>query len=588
MPEVQSQLRSQLQSPHPPSPPAARRPPLVPIATALRESLREGYGLDSLRRDVIAGVVVGVVALPLSMALAIATGVGPHQGLVTAIVAGGVIALTGGSRVQVSGPTAAFVVILAPVVAEHGPGGLMLATTLAAFLLLFMGIFRLGRAVRLVPHSVVTGFTAGIAIVIGLLQLRDLLGIRTDAAPVELIPRLVAWSEALPTASWGDATIALLTFAILLGLPRLLPRIPAALVAVVAAALAVLALERWMPGFSAVTISDRFGTAAVPSGIPQGLPQFAWPWNEPGPDGTPVGISLDLLRTLAPAAFAIALLGALESLLSAVVSDGMTGRRHDPDGELVGQGLGNLASPLFGGIAATGAIARTAVNVRAGAVSPIAALVHALFLLSAIVLLAPWLGTLPMASLAALLVMVAWRMGDFPHVARMIRDAPRGDAAVMLACMLLTVAFDMIVAVTVGLAMASLIFIRRMSEASTVTLVSPQEAPAPATPLPSGVVLYRVGGPLFFGAAAKAMRELERIERMRLVILDLGGVPFIDSTGLVNLESTVSTLAGSGTAVAIVGLEPGPAEVLERAMPHWQERPRIFRRVEDVLASPGS
>jgi len=249
----------------------------------------------------------------------------------------------------------------------------MLATTLAAFLLLFMGIFRLGRAVRLVPHSVVTGFTAGIAVVIGLLQLRDLLGIRTDAAPVELIPRLVAW-----------------------------------------------------------------------------------------------------------------------------------------------------------------------------------------------------------------------RMGDFPHVARMIRDAPRGDAAVMLACMLLTVAFDMIVSVTVGLAMASLIFIRRMSEASTVTLVSPQEAAAPATPLPSGVVLYRVGGPLFFGAAAKAMRELERIERMRLVILDLGGVPFIDSTGLVNLESTVSTLAGSGTAVAIVGLEPGPAEVLERAMPHWQERPRIFRRVEDVLASPGS
>jgi len=571
-----------------PSSPEERRPDLVPIATALRDTLRTGYGLDSLRRDVVAGLVVGIVALPLSMALAIATGVGPHQGLVTAIVAGAVVALAGGSRVQVSGPTAAFVVILAPVVAEHGPGGLMLATMLAAVLLLLMGIFRLGRAVRLVPHSVVTGFTAGIAIVIGLLQLRDLLGIRTDAAPVQLIPRLVAWSEALPTASWGDAAIALLTFAILLGLPRLLPRVPSALVAVAAGALAVLALERWVPGFSAVTISDRFGSAAVPSGIPQGLPQFAWPWNEPGADGAPVGVSLELLRELAPAAFAIALLGALESLLSAVVSDGMTGRRHDPDGELIGQGLGNLASPLFGGIAATGAIARTAVNVRGGAVSPIASLVHSLFLLSAIVLLAPWLGTLPMASLAALLVIVAWRMGDFGHVARMIRDAPRGDAAVMLSCMLLTVAFDMIVSITVGLAMASLIFIRRMSEASTVTLVSPEDPAGPVEPLPSGVVLYRVGGPLFFGAAAKAMRELERIERMRLVILDLRGVPFIDSTGLVNLEATISSLARGGTAVAIVGLEPRPTEVLARATPQWRDQPRIFRRVEDALASLGS
>lgn len=568
-----------------PSSPEERRPDLVPIATALRDTLRTGYGLDSLRRDVVAGLVVGIVALPLSMALAIATGVGPHQGLVTAIVAGAVVALAGGSRVQVSGPTAAFVVILAPVVAEHGPGGLMLATMLAAVLLLLMGIFRLGRAVRLVPHSVVTGFTAGIAIVIGLLQLRDLLGIRTDAAPVQLIPRLVAWSEALPTASWGDAAIALLTFAILLGLPRLLPRVPSALVAVAAGALAVLALERWVPGFSAVTISDRFGSAAVPSGIPQGLPQFAWPWNDPGADGAPVGISLELLRELAPAAFAIALLGALESLLSAVVSDGMTGRRHDPDGELIGQGLGNLASPLFGGIAATGAIARTAVNVRSGAVSPIASLVHSLFLLSAIVLLAPWLGTLPMASLAALLVIVAWRMGDFGHVARMIRDAPRGDAAVMLSCMLLTVAFDMIVSITVGLAMASLIFIRRMSEASTVTLVSPEDPAGPVEPLPSGVVLYRVGGPLFFGAAAKAMRELERIERMRLVILDLRGVPFIDSTGLVNLEATISSLARGGTAVAIVGLEPRPTEVLARATPQWRDQPRIFRRVEDALAA---
>lgn len=568
-----------------PSSPEERRPDLVPIATALRDTLRTGYGLDSLRRDVVAGLVVGIVALPLSMALAIATGVGPHQGLVTAIVAGAVVALAGGSRVQVSGPTAAFVVILAPVVAEHGPGGLMLATMLAAVLLLLMGIFRLGRAVRLVPHSVVTGFTAGIAIVIGLLQLRDLLGIRTDAAPVQLIPRLVAWSEALPTASWGDAAIALLTFAILLGLPRLLPRVPSALVAVAAGALAVLALERWVPGFSAVTISDRFGTAAVPSGIPQGLPQFAWPWNDPGADGAPVGISLELLRELAPAAFAIALLGALESLLSAVVSDGMTGRRHDPDGELIGQGLGNLASPLFGGIAATGAIARTAVNVRSGAVSPIASLVHSLFLLSAIVLLAPWLGTLPMASLAALLVIVAWRMGDFGHVARMIRDAPRGDAAVMLSCMLLTVAFDMIVSITVGLAMASLIFIRRMSEASTVTLASPEDPAGPVEPLPSGVVLYRVGGPLFFGAAAKAMRELERIERMRLVILDLRGVPFIDSTGLVNLEATISSLARGGTAVAIVGLEPRPTEVLARATPQWRDQPRIFRRVEDALAA---
>jgi len=456
------------------------RPPdrRVPIATALRRVRAQGYGVADLRADLLAGVVVGIVALPLSMALAIASGVPPQHGLYTAIVAGGLIALLGGSKVQVSGPTAAFVVILAPISARYGLGGLAVATLLAGLLLAAMGLARFGRLVEFVPYPVTTGFTAGIAVVIGVLQLRDFLGLEVAAMPPHFVDRAIALAAALPSVRWSEAAVGIVTLAVLVGWPSLSRRVPAPLVALGIGTGLALALDRWVPGTEVATIASRFAYAidgVTRPGIPQLPPLPALPWQLPGGDGAPLGLSLGLLRELVPSAFAIAMLGAIESLLSAVVADGMTGKKHDPDAELLAQGIGNVVAPFFGGIAATGAIARTATNVRAGARSPLAAVFHALFVLGAVVALAPLLGYLPMAALAALLLQVAWRMAEAKHVAHMLRVAPRSDILVLVSCLGLTVLFDMVVAVTVGIVFAALLFMKRMAEVSRAELVSVAE-----------------------------------------------------------------------------------------------------------------
>lgn len=546
--------------------PAPRRP--FPFATALRESFRGGYGLAEFRRDALAGLVVAVIALPLSMALGIASGVRPENGLATAIVAGLVIALAGGSRLQVSGPTAAFVVILAPIVERHGVEGLLLATFLAGFILLGLGLARLGRAVTFIPFPVVAGFTAGIAIVIATIQVRDFLGLELASVPSGYLDKVATIAKALPSARWGDASIGILTVVTLLLWPRLTRKIPSALVAVGLATVAAIAAERWIPGFTAETIGRRFATADAPGGIPASLPRFHWPWS-------PHGEAMDLakIRELVPAAFAIALLGAIESLLSAVVADGMARTRSDPDAELVGQGLGNLASPLFGGIAATGAIARTAANVRAGARSPVASAVHALTLLASLLALAPVLGKLPMAAMAGLLLVVAWNMGDFRHVLRAIRGSPRGDALVLVICLALTVLFDMVVATLVGVALAGILLMRRVADLSATRLVAP-DTPDDGPPPPPGTVVYAIDGPLFFGAAQRAMHELERIADasggVRTVVLELSGVPAIDATGLFHLESAVRTLAERRIRCVLAGAAPPVAETLGRSIPHWR------------------
>ena len=540
----------------------------------LRDAFADGYGLRDLRADLQAGAVVGIVALPLSMALAIASGVPPQHGLYTAIVAGAVAALLGGSRVQVTGPTAAFVVVLAPIATRFGLGGLLVATLLAGLMLIGMGTARLGRLIAFVPYPVTTGFTAGIAIVIGLLQVRDFLGLTVPAMPEHFVERLAVLVQALPTFDGRDLGAGLATMAILVGWPKLTKKVPAPLVALLVVTAATWAAESYWPGFEVRTIARRFSYATaggVFPGIPPLPPLPGWPWSFPGPDGAPLPLSWDLLRTLMGPAFAIAMLGAIESLLSATVSDGMTGWQHDPDAELIGQGIGNLVAPFFGGLAATGAIARTATNVRYGARSPLAAVTHSLFVLLAVLGLAPILGHLPMASLAALLLVVAWNMGEFKHVVRVLRVAPRGDVIVLLACLSLTVLFDMVVSVSVGVVLASLLFMERMAETASSDLIA-EGHPDFETGLPRSVVIYEVAGPLFFGAAQKAMSTLRTLRKnVRVVVLDLRAVPVMDATGLVNLESAIERLREAGILVVLGGLQKQPREVIERA--GWTLRP---------------
>ena len=544
-------------------------------AAALRASLR-GYGKDDLRRDLLAGLVVGVVALPLSMALAIAVGAPPEHGLYTAIVAGFLVAALGGSRTQVTGPTAAFIVILAPIHARFGLGGLALAGTMAGLMLMAMGLLRLGKLIEYIPYPVTTGFTAGIGTVIAALQLKDALGIRADPTvqkPIagdHFFERLGWMWQMRHTARVSELAIAALTLAVLVFAPRWIKRVPAPLLALPLAAVVAAALHAWLGWFDVETIATRFG------GIPRVPPLPVLPWNAPGPGGQPLGLSfasledsaasLRLLRLLAPSAFAIAMLGAIESLLSAVVSDGMAGTRHDPDAELFALGVGNVVAPFFGAIPATGAIARTATNVRAGGRTPIAAMTHALTVLAAVLLLAPAIAWLPMASLAGLLLLVAWNMSEAKHFVHMLRVAPKSDVAVLLICYGLTVAFDMVIAVSVGIVLAALLFMRRMAEVSQTRVdeaVHGEEAPMP---LPRGVVVFRIDGPLFFGAANRAVEALHEIsDRAKVVILRLDGVPAIDATGMVALESALERLRRTGVLTILSGVLQQPKSVLERS-----------------------
>lgn len=535
-------------------------PRRLPVAAALRKTLAQGYRFEDFRHDAQAGLIVGLVALPLSMALAIASGVAPQQGLYTAIIAGFITALLGGSKVQVSGPTAAFVVLLAPVAEKFGLGGLTLASLMAGVLLVIFGLARFGKFIEFIPYPVVTGFTSGIAVVIATLQVRDFLGLTVAHMPDHYIERVGTLFHALPTARPGDCLIGAFTLAVLGGMPRITRRVPAPLIALLAAALLGWLAPRFGSRFDVLTIGDRF-----PGGIPRVPPSFGLPWHIHGPDGAPLSMSMEIVYALAGSAFAIAMLGAIESLLSAVVADAMTGRKHDPDSELFAQGVANVVAPFFGGFAATGAIARTATNIRSGARSPFAAMIHALFILAAVLLLAPLLSYLPMSALAALLLVVAWNMAELKHVVHVLRIAPRSDVLILLACFGMTVIFDMVVAVSVGVVLAAVLFMQRMAEVTGVRLVG-DEHPALQIPLPRGVIAYDVAGPLFFGAAQKAMSALQAVHSSaKCVVLNLQAVPVIDATGLVNLESALARLKKSKTLVILSGVQPAPAEVLARA-----------------------
>lgn len=533
--------------------------------SALVSAWREGYTLGKLKRDVMAGLTIGVVAVPLSMALAIATGVPPQHGLYTAIVAGAVIALTGGSRFNISGPTAAFVVILFPIVANHGLGGLLIATLMAGAILVALGLSRLGSLIQYVPYPVILGFTAGIGVVIALLQLPDFLGLAGVTLGDSTLHNLVMIGQALPGLSLAEVSVGFVTLATLLIWPRLNTPIPAPLVGLAAGTLAAAALLL-MVGVEVDTIASRFSwefEGERGNGIPPFAPGFTAPWHFPGADGAPLHINFALIQSLLGPALAIALLAAIESLLCAVVADGLTRTRHDPNAELIGQGLGNMVVPFFGGITATAALARTATNIKSGAFSPVAALVHSLVVLLAVVALAGVLGYVPMAALAALLFIIAWNMSEARHFVHTLKSAPASDVWVMVICFALTVIFDMVIAVAVGIGLAAALFIRRMAQ---LTHTQRLEAPDSDKHFPPEVALYKISGPLFFGAAEKAIATLRVIDHsVRIVVLDMRDVPSLDTTAMVALDSLRRELGEQNVGVVFVGLAPRMALKIKRA-----------------------
>lgn len=534
------------------------------LAFGLRARLREGYTVSDFRADVLAALVVGIVALPLSMALAIASGVPPQMGLYTAIVAGFVCSLLGGTRFQVTGPTAAFVVVLVPVVQKFGVGGLLVSGMLAGMILVAMGLARMGKLMQFVPHPVTAGFTMGIAVVIAVFQLKDVVGVALPATDGIINYLTVLW-DARGAANYWDLGIAAITLGLLLTAPAISKRVPAPLLALVVMSVLVEMAARFLPPswqFHATTIGSKFtfvlGDGTTGHGIPPLPPLPIVPWQ-----AFHVELSLHTIRELLPSSFAIAMLGAIESLIAAVVADGMSGSRHDPNAELIGLGVGNILCPFFGGIAGTGALARTATNIRAGARSPLAAAMHAIFILACTIALAPLVSYLPMAALAALLIIVARNMSEARHFVRLARIAPRHDVIVMMTCFVLTVVFDMVVAVTAGVVLAALLFMRRMSVLTKAELETPSDL---KVVVPAGVRIYEIAGPLFFGAAKSAMEALHTVgDNDHTYIIDMQHVPTMDATGLVALESVLDRLRRSKIKVIFSGLTSDVSDTFERA-----------------------
>ena len=538
------------------------------IATGLLAALKEGYGLTDFRKDVMAGLTIGTVAVPLSMALAIATGVPPQHGLYTAIVAGIIIAISGGTRFSVSGPTAAFVVILFPIVQQYGLGGLLIASMMAGIIMLILGITQMGQLIRFVPYPVVLGFTTGIAVVIAVLQIPDFLGLEIEKLGEHFIESVAIITVSINTINPLELSVGIFVLIVMLIWPRLRLPIPAPLAGLVAGAIAAYGINQWLGQDSIATISSRFVwevNGETGRGIPPVPPTFLAPWSLPGPDGEPLKISFELIRSLMGPAFAIAMLGAIESLLCAVVADGLTKTKHDPNAELIGQGLGNLIAPFFGGITATAAIARTATNIRSGARSPVSTITHSLVVLLAVLFAAEFLGLVPMAALAALLFIVAWNMSEARHFLMTLRSAPLGDVAILVVCFGLTVLFDMVLAVAVGTGLAAALFIRRMALLTQTDQIHTDNLP-PNCKLPEDVAIYDINGPLFFGVAEKALTSLHLVDpKVKTIIIDMHDVPSMDGTAIVALQSLISDIKHNGVKLIIVGLRARIIVKLRRA-----------------------
>jgi sulfate permease, SulP family len=505
---------------------------------ALLEARRAGlFAARQWLPNIIAGVIVGVVALPLAMAFAIASGARPEQGLYTAIVGGVCVSIFGGSRVQIAGPTGAFIAILSGITARYGLSGLEAATLMAGIMLVVMGLTRMGAVIQFIPAQVIVGFTTGIAVIIFVGQWRDFLGL-PPVAGEHFHERLWHLIQAMPRLHVPTAALAILSLFLVLYVPRLkmLARLPGPLIAMTVATLLQAVLQ--LPGVA--TLGSAFG------GIPQGLPRFVLP------DLSPAHVI-----TLIGPAFTIALLGAIESLLSAVVADGMAGTRHDSNQELIGQGIANILAPLFGGFAATGAIARTATNIRNGGTSPLAGITHAVTLLAVLLFLAPLAAGIPLPALAAILFVVAWNMSESRRFVLLLRRAPMADRAILVITFLLTVFADLVVAVNVGVILAVLQFLRRMAATTQTQPVGAQVLRAEllaigVAALPANIVVYEIAGPMFFGAVENFRRALiEMRPAPRALIIRLDRVPFMDITGIQTLEEVIGTLRRRGVLVVL-------------------------------------
>ncbi len=547
------------------------------FAPKLITVLREGYSFADFHADAISGLTVAVVALPLSMAIAIGSGVTPDRGLYTAVIGGFIVSLLGGSRFQIGGPAGAFIVLVALAAERHGVDGVILATAMAGVFLIAAGFLRLGTYIKFIPYPVTVGFTAGIAVIIFASQLKDLLGITLiTKEPGELIPKLEVLARSLHTANVSAFAVAAVSIAIIVVLRKLRPHWPGILIAVVVAAFATSALS-----LPVETIGTRFG------GIPQQLPRPAWPL-----------FSLEKARMVLPDAIAFALLGAIESLLSAVVADGMTGRRHRSNCELVAQGFANIGSALFGGICVTGAIARTATNVRAGARGPIAGMLHSVFLLLFMLIAAPLASYIPLAALAAVLVIVAWNMAEKREFATLIRSS-RGDATVLLATFLLTIFRDLTEGILVGFALGAVLFINRMAEMTGIEAEAPlvtddraDDGNGDRAPYDSrlatdpDVLVYRITGAFFFGAASTVGAVLDNIaDTRKAFVVDFAAVPFLDSTAANAMSRVAAKAKRQGIRLFITGASPPVRRMLLTygvSPPCAKYRETIARAVADI------
>ncbi|MEZ5669000.1 MAG: SulP family inorganic anion transporter [Alphaproteobacteria bacterium] len=557
-----------------------RGPTLIELFTPkLVTVLREGYGLADLRADALSGLTVAIVALPLSMAIAIASGVTPDRGLYAAIVGGFIVSALGGSRFQIGGPAGAFIVLVAATVMQHGVDGLILATFLSGLILLAVGFLGLGTFIKYIPYPVTVGFTAGIAVIIFASQVSALLGLTLDGPePGPIVPKVEALIDALPTADLPAVAVAALAIGLIVAIRRFRPQWPSFLIAV-----AVTAVAAWAAGLPVETIGSRFG--GIPRSIPApSLPDLGW----------------DKVAAVLPSALAFALLGGIESLLSAVIADSMTGRRHRSNCELVAQGVANIGSALVGGICVTGTIARTATNVRSGARGPVAGMLHALFLLAFVLVAAPLASYIPLAALAGLLAVVAWNMAERHQFATLLR-ASIGDAVVLLATFGLVVFRDLTEGILVGFGLGALLFLHRMAQAVAVENQAPVPlvpedvadsadgaARVPYDPGPAtdrDIVVYRITGAFFFGAAASVGAALDRIgEHPRAYVIDMAAVPILDSTAAATIHGFVRKAGRRGALVYIAGAGP----TIRRALLTHGVRPpqvRFKAQQADALAS---
>lgn len=504
----------------------------------------KGYTKKTFISDVIAGIIVAVIALPLSIALALASGVGPEQGLYTAIIAGFLISFFGGSRVQIAGPTAAFATIVAGVVAKNGMNGLVLATIMAGIFLVLMGIFRLGSLIKFIPYTITTGFTAGIAVTILIGQLKDFFGLTyaDGVAPIETVEKIEAVVHSFGTVNLWAVLVGVISLAILILWPFVSKKIPASLIAVIVGVLIVK-----FTGIPVNTIGDLYDVSSAPP-MPQ-LPVFDY----------------QLVRSVLPDAFTIAILAAIESLLSCVVADGMIGSKHRSNAELVAQGIGNVGSALFGGIPATGAIARTAANIKNGGKTPVSGMVHALVLLAVLVILMPLASLIPMPVIAAVLFVVAYNMCQWRPFVRIIKTAPKSDIFILVLTFILTVVFDLVVAIGVGIVLACILFMKRMSDTSAVRgWKYVGETGGDGISVAHGVRIYEVTGPLFFGSA-EAISEITLKDYTRCLVLRMRGVTAIDATAVNALDALIDKCTSKGVRIVFSHVNEQPMNVLVKS-----------------------